>query len=195
MDPDAAAALLGVPADAAPVDVERAWRRRSRDSHPDRFSDATQKAEAAEEFIRMTRARDILLARRMPTSAAVDAESPEEWVIVHRPRWRLIALWAALALVGIFVATFGEPLPFTVADPILRYGLLVAGLVAYAATGRTPFLVLIVIAVAATALHAVLFTTFGTLLGMFLLGAPVIALVTIGHQVATRGQRREAAAQ
>lgn len=188
MDPDAAAALLGVSVDATPVDIERAWRRRSRESHPDRFAGETRdrKARAAEEFIRVTRARDILLART--PGAPADPHPPVEWV-TPRPRWRLIALWAALALVGIFVATFGAPLPFTVVDPILRYGLLLFALVAFAATGRPLFMVLIVIAIAATALHAVLFTTFGTLLGMFLLAAPAIALVTLGRTIAERARR------
>lgn len=188
MDSDAAAALLGVSVDATPVDIERAWRRRSRESHPDRFAGETgdRRARAADEFIRVTRARDVLLARN--PGASVDPRPPMEWV-APRPRWRLIALWAALALVGIFVATFGEPLPFTVVDPILRYGLLLFALVAFAATGRPLFMVLIVIAIAATALHAVLFTTFGTLLGMFLLAAPAIALVTLGRTLAERMRR------
>lgn len=58
-----AAAILRISPDARPEEIERAFRLRARMSHPDRFvgSPAADVAAAANEFVQVTRARDLLL--------------------------------------------------------------------------------------------------------------------------------------
>ncbi len=54
---------------------------------------------------------------------------------------------------------------------------------------RTPWLVIALLALAATAIITVVATTFGALVGLLLLVAPVYGLVTIGRDVAVRRAR------
>jgi hypothetical protein len=59
-----AAALLGVPVDASASDVQRAYLRAARHTHPDVLPDADEagRIAAAAAFDRLTRARDLLVA-------------------------------------------------------------------------------------------------------------------------------------
>lgn len=62
MTPEEAAAVLGVKADSDMVDIDLAYRRRARLSHPDRFAGAPQTdvRDATAEFVRIGIARDVL---------------------------------------------------------------------------------------------------------------------------------------
>ncbi|MDQ1597833.1 MAG: hypothetical protein QOI70_1257, partial [Microbacteriaceae bacterium] len=77
-----AAALLGVAEDASRADIEAAFKRLARLSHPDRFAGASaaRSAAAAEEFIRITEARDMLVgavtAPQRTLSGAVSFDRP-----------------------------------------------------------------------------------------------------------------------
>jgi hypothetical protein len=75
-----AAALLGVPEDAAPQDVQRAYLRAARWTHPDVLPEADEagRRAAGEAFARLTRARDVLLADR-----PLPSQDQAEWF--HRP--------------------------------------------------------------------------------------------------------------
>jgi hypothetical protein len=61
-----AAALLGVPDDAGPAEVQHAYLRAARRTHPDLQpeADETARRAASESFDRLTRARDLLLTTR-----------------------------------------------------------------------------------------------------------------------------------
>ena len=60
-----AAALLGVPEDAPATEVQRAYLRAARRTHPDVLpeADEARRQAAAEAFDRLTRARDVLIGR------------------------------------------------------------------------------------------------------------------------------------
>jgi hypothetical protein len=66
-----AAALLGVPVDAAAAVVQRAYLRAARRTHPDVLPDADDagRRAAADAFDRLTRARDVLVAGGGPVPA------------------------------------------------------------------------------------------------------------------------------
>jgi curved DNA-binding protein CbpA len=66
--PDAAAALLGVPPNCPPEDVERAYRTLVASAHPDRVADLDPRirASAEEITVALNGARDVLLGRGRP---------------------------------------------------------------------------------------------------------------------------------
>lgn len=73
-----AAALLGVPEGAAAHEVQRAYLRAARRTHPDLLPEADEagRQAAGDAFARLTRARDALLADRPP-----GPPEPTEWVV------------------------------------------------------------------------------------------------------------------
>jgi len=176
MSHDDAAQLLGVDAGASAADVERAFRLKARSSHPDAGG-------ADDAFIRLTAARDILLA--VSHAAAVPPVTPRI-PSPRRPSRLLLGTWIGLLALAIALSASGSMLPFTVADPVVRYGLLALGMIGYALTGRRGYLVLGLAAVAATAVSAVLFTTLGALLGLLFMVAPLYGLLLIGQARAPR---------
>jgi curved DNA-binding protein CbpA len=68
MPRDEAAALLGVPVDAVPRDVQRAHLLAARRTHPDVLPEADEagRRAAGAAFARLTSARDVLIADRPP---------------------------------------------------------------------------------------------------------------------------------
>ncbi|WP_345480394.1 J domain-containing protein [Amnibacterium soli] len=73
-----AAALLGVPATATPAEVQRAYLRAARTTHPDLLPDSDEagRRSAAEAFDRLTRARDVLLEPAPPAPPTASAWAP-----------------------------------------------------------------------------------------------------------------------
>ena len=177
MTPDDAARILGVEVGAGRDAVLRAYRVRARSSHPDAGG-------VGDSFVRLTAARDALLA--LPVAAPVTVPRPAP---AARRSWPLFAAWTGLLLLAIFLCAYLAPLPFTVAEPLARFPLLVGGLLGYALTGRRPFLVLGLVALAATALVGILFTTLGALVGLLLMVGAVFGLVTMGQAEARSRQR------
>jgi hypothetical protein len=173
MTPAEAARILGVEFGADREAVQRAYRRLARSSHPDAGG-------ASERFIQLTAARDALLAPPRATPLVVPSVAPRT---AARWSWVLFATWTGLLGLAIFLCAYLAPLPFTLAEPLVRYPLLVIGLAGYALTGRTPFLVLGLIALGATAIMGVLFTTLGALVGLLTMVAAVFGLVTLGQSV------------
>lgn len=168
MTPAAAAALLGVDIQATAPEVEHAFRVRARQVHPDSGG-------ADDAFIRLTEARDILLQPQEPMPFVVGTRP------VRRRSWPLFWTWVGLLALAIALSAIMAPQPFTIAEPLVRYPLLVVGLLGYALTGRTGFGVLAVIAIAATALVALLFTTLGALVGLLIMVAAIYGLALIGR--------------
>lgn len=117
MDRDQAAALLGVPSEADPAVVRRAWRFWARIAHPDVGGDPTH-------FAQLDEARQVLLR---PCPVVVEQQPPRKSlrkVMRRAPHPR----WLALACVGALATAI---LPHFVAAPLA----LAATPAAFAATG------------------------------------------------------------
>ncbi|WEO76520.1 hypothetical protein BJQ94_14255 [Cryobacterium sp. SO2] len=117
------------------------------------------------------------------------ADEPYEPVVPAGP-W-LFWVWVGLYAVAAVIAFIGGPLPYSAADLWLRLLPLGLAAVAFARTGRRGFLAVVVALGAATAVLTILFASFGPLVSMILLGAPVLGLVALGRQ---RGPQRPDAA-
>jgi hypothetical protein len=176
MTPDDAAAALGIAVDASPHEVRAAYRRAARDVHPDRQTDASMRdaALASATFIRVTQARDLLLA------LAVRDAAPTTTLRQARPSTTLMWTWVALLSIGIAASVLASDFPLTPFEPAIRFALLAVSATAFAITGERVWWVLMWVAIAATALETILFTTLGSLLGMLLLAAPIYGLSVIG---------------
>ncbi len=184
MTPEDAAAALGISVDATDSEIQRAFKLRARDSHPDLVGGPLPErgARSAEDFIRITAARDTLLQARHSSTAAAQAVHESTGRPRHRRiSWQAMAAWLSVVVVAAFVSIGGAELPFTVAEPLVRFAVLTLGLVGFAITGKRVYFVLIALAIIVTAVLAITFTTLGALLGMFILSAPVIGLVLAGR--------------
>ena len=177
MTPESAADLLGVAVDATPAEIEAAFTRRARETHPDRFAGAPSAAlaQAHEDFIAITDARALLLAMRTDRPPTVErASSAGFWPI---------RIWTVFLIPGAVLGLSGSavPLPWMlVLVPLL------AAAVALAVTGqRRWFLATVVLAVGYALLTAA-FATFGSLLTLEVLLPPVIAILVLRRGQATR---------
>jgi len=207
MTPAEAAALLDVPVDADLEQVERAFRYHARLSHPDRLASATpaELAAAAARFDSFTRARAVLreaddlrnASHRAGTPSHATTPTPEPADVPQpEPRWAadepypqgvpagpwLFWVWTGLYAVGAAISFVGGPLPYSALDLWLRLiplGLAAAG---FARTGRTAFLAVVVALGGATAALTIAFASFGPLVAMIVLMAPVIGLVALGRR-------------
>lgn len=178
MTVDEAARILGVEPGASADEVQRAYRLRARSSHPDGGG-------ADERFIELVTARDALLAAPQRASSPVEVPLPPRRPIA-RWSWPLFWTWTALLALAIFLCAYLAPLPFTVAEPVVRFPLLAAGLLGYALTGRRGLLILGLVALGATAALGLVFTTIGILIGLLLMVPAVFGLVTLGQGTARR---------
>jgi len=163
MTPDEAAAVLGVPVNASRAEIDAAYRRAARASHPDLAGEPSA-------FVRATQARDVLVESPVLEYVPVVRALPP----LSRP---LFITWVALLGFAIAISVGGSAFPLTPFEPLARFGLLAIGAIGYAITGKRIFMTLAIIAIAWTAVTTVLFTTFGALLGMLLLAAPLYGLL------------------
>ncbi|TFC50270.1 MULTISPECIES: hypothetical protein [unclassified Cryobacterium] len=93
----------------------------------------------------------------------------------------LFWVWTALYALAATISVIGGPLPQSQADLWLRLVPLGLASVAFARTGRTVFLVIVLILGTATAVLTVVFASFGPLVALQLLIAPVLGLVALGR--------------
>ncbi len=93
----------------------------------------------------------------------------------------LFWVWTVLYALAAVISVIGGPLPQSPADLWLRLVPLGLASVAFARTGRTPYLVIVLILGAATAVLTVMFASFGPLVALQLLIAPVLGLVALGR--------------
>ena len=207
MTPADAAAVLGVTLDASPAQIDAAYKRRARASHPDQFVGAgpQQAKAAADEFIRVTDARLLLLryaaehaSRARPTvpttppvaatadrsgrsdrsdSAARPPEAPVSTIV-----------WSYLLIFASVFAFIGGPLPFSPWMLLVLIPTDVAA-IAYARSGRRPFMVAALVMGAVNAGVTIAFASFGALLAFEVLLAPGIALFVLGQRTARRHAR------
>jgi len=192
-----AAALLGVNVEAVPTEIERAFKQRARASHPDRFTGASaaESRAAAAEFIRITEARNLLLRLAAERVGAVGAPQPPSIPLVYTsdPAPRSVprrdgatAIWIFLLIVASVFCFIGGTLPLSPWNLVLILPLDVFA-IAYARTSRQGALVGTLVFGAVNAALAVTIASFGSLVALEILLAPVIALVVIGR---SRRRRR-----
>lgn len=181
MDTTEAARVLGVATDASRVELERAYRRRASESHPDRFAgESSERVSAAsDEFTRVGEAFAVLSAASVPLGLA---RPPVLW-----SRTVVIAWMAVLAL-GVALAISGGPTPFGVVENVVRTALAAVGLVGYVASGRRAFFVIALVALVATALFTLTHATFGALLALLVVEPAAIALLIAGRRVEAAAQ-------
>jgi hypothetical protein len=190
-----AAALLGVAEDASRADIEGAFKRLARLSHPDRFAGASaaRSAAAAAEFIRITEARDLLLdataGHQRTLSGAVLFDRPMGQAQPTADPRRSVGLWTyVLGVVSVF-CFIGGVLPFSPWNLALLLPLDGCA-IAFGRTGRRVFLVGTIIAIAANAVVALAIVSIGSLVALELLLVPVIALVVLGRRQPRSRQSR-----
>ena len=107
------------------------------------------------------------------------ADVPYEPVAPPSP-W-LFWVWLGLYIVAALVSFLGGPLPYSGLDLWLRLLPLGLAAAAYARTGRQGFLAVVVALGGATAALTIAFASFGPLVSMILLAAPVLGLVALGR--------------
>ena len=203
MNSTEAAKLLGIALDATRGEIERAFTQRARMSHPDRFTEVTsaQSKAAAAEFIRATEARNLLLrlaAERLAAervgadrgradAAEGSARITESLVYTPAPVVRGVprhsgaaTIWTFLLLVASVFSFLGGTLPLSPWNLLLLVPL-DACVIAYARTSRQSALVGTLVFGAVNAAVAVAIASFGSLVALEILLAPVIALVVIGQ--------------
>jgi hypothetical protein len=182
MTPEEAAALLRVRADAAAPEIERAFRARARAVHPDRLTNATpaQLADAAHRFARLSTAHELLLREvaERPIEAVLEPDAP---VAPPTGRWLIIG-WLAVLMVAGVISYYGGILPYSRADILLRLLPLAASATAFALSGRRGFLVLTVVFTVASAVLTLALASFGSLVALGLLLAPVLGLIAVGRR-------------
>ncbi|QNE46315.1 J domain-containing protein [Glaciihabitans sp. INWT7] len=199
-----AAQLLGVSAEALPPEIERAFKQRARMSHPDRFTGASpsESRAAAAEFIRVTEARNLLLrlaAERVGAGSASAPRITESLVYTSVPAPRYVPrrsgatiIWTFLLVVASVFCFIGGTLPLSPWNLLLLVPLDFCA-IAYARTSRQAALVGTLVFGAINAAVAVTIASFGSLVALEILLAPVIALVVIGRS--RRGRLPDGAAQ
>lgn len=165
MTPDRAAELLGVPFDATPADIERAFVRRARETHPDAGGSASAFRETIE-------ARDVLL-RLMPATM-LRTDGPQ------RQGPLLLAAWVAILLIAAFLSIYGVAHPFGLVEPLVRWAVLIGAALAYGVTGRRVWLVIAVIAIAATVVLTITNVSFGGLIAPLLISPAMLGLSLSG---------------
>ena len=203
MNSTEAAKLLGVTLNATRGEIERAFSQRARMSHPDRFTGVTsaQSQAVAAEFIRATEARNLLLrlaAERLAAervgadrgradAAEGSARITESLVYTSAPVVRGVprhsgaaTIWTFLLLVASVFSFLGGTLPLSPWNLLLLVPLDVC-VIAYARTSRQSALVGTLVFGAVNAAVAVAIASFGSLVALEILLAPVIALVVIGQ--------------
>ena len=193
-----AARLLGVTLDATRGEIERAFTQRARMSHPDRFTgvSSAQSQAAAAEFIRATEARNLLLRlaaervgadRGRADATAGPPRITESLVYTSAPvargvprRSSAATIWSFLLLVASVFSFLGGTLPLSPWNLLLLVPLDVCA-IAFARTSRQSALVGTLVFGAVNAAVAVAIASFGSLVALEILLAPVIALVVIGR--------------
>ena len=183
-----AAQLLGVRLGATPEEIARAFKQRARVSHPDRFTGASpqQSAATAAEFIRITEARNLLLrvaSERISGAPRVTEPlvytSVPQYRGVPRRSWTT-TIWTSLLMVASIFCFIGGTLPLSPWNLLLLVPLDFC-VIAYARTSRHAALIGTLVFGAVNAAVAVTIASFGSLVALEILLAPVIALVVIGR--------------
>lgn len=207
MTPAEAAAILRVPTGASAEQVERAYRARARESHPDRFAGASERVVAAAEaqFVLVGQARSVLASiagqsagagasgfsgptayatapRFAPGAETPVYEEADPPQIQRRLGWAAVVVWSGLLLFAVTLSFNGGPLAFSHLDFFARLLPLVVVTIAYAVTGFRILLILTALLMIASVVLTIAFVSFGSLIALEVLLVPVIGLVLIGRR-------------
>lgn len=179
-----------------PAEIERAFTRAARSAHPDLFveDDAATRAARAAEFARLAEARDLLVTNAKARVAAVSTgyrpPVPNALPTIPPPPGPyLMSAWIGLLVLAAFLSIYGAPLPFTIAEPLVRWAVLGAALVAFGRTGLRPLLVLTIVALLVTVVMTIILTTLGGLLALLAVLVPMLGLVQAGLAMERRRLR------
>lgn len=169
MTPDEAARLLGVPVGATAGEIEAAFVRLARQTHPDRLAGATPEeiAVASAEFVRVSDARLVMLQARSRVLAAESARTRSPWPL---------RVWTVLLLPGTVITLAGNGIAYPAALAVVP---LVAAVVGLAITGRRWLFTLAVTLGLGFAVLTVVTATFGGLLALGMLQVPVMAILIL----------------
>ena len=174
-----AAALLGCTVDASRADIERAYRTRARETHPDRFVGQTSEsiARAAAEFSRVADAYAILIA----APGVSPGERPAAVAQPPLPRAYVLG-WSAVLALGIFLSVTGDARLLGDIELYARLAALAVGLVGYAFTGRRAYRIVAIIALGVTIAFTLAAAGFGTLLALLVVAPSALALLLAGRR-------------
>lgn len=192
MTPERAAELLGVTVDASPTEVERAFHRRARLTHPDVSADESPE-DAGAAFREAAAARDVLLRPHAPLRRVIDDAYSDGRPVPRVQGAGLIAVWAGLIVLAAFLSIFRSDYPLPIAEPLARWGILLIAAVAYAATGYRVFLVIAIVAEVASLVLTIRYASLGGLLGL-LITLPALLGAFTGGLARERVRRLFAAA-
>lgn len=190
MTPAGAAALLGVEVGATPPEIETAFKRRARTTHPDRFvgAPASRLTAASADFVRISEAREVLLRlvnERDAASARSDRGVGRSGVgtsVPPRRSWWLFGAWTGLLTVALVLAFTGGAFEFSPVDLVVRLVPLGVCSTAYALTGRRVYFVGMLVLAAASVFVTLLFASFGSLLALEILIVPLLGLASLGRR-------------
>ena len=98
----------------------------------------------------------------------------------------LLWTWVGILLIAAFLSIYASAFPLGGVEPFVRFAVIIGSLIAYAHTGMRAWLVLALLALAATAVTTIVFTSIGSLLGMLIMVAPVFGLMLMGVETAKR---------
>jgi len=183
MTPAEASRILGCVEGAPRTEVDRAYRLRARESHPDRFVGQSQERidAAAADFARIGQAYAVL-----STTSAVTLQP-----LAAQPYPRAVVIgWSAVLALGCYLSFTGDARLFGDIEFALRLAALAVGLVGYAFTGRRVFFVVSAIALAITIVSTLAAASFGSLLALFVLAPSALALLSAGRRAASAVARR-----
>ena len=182
MGVELAASILGVPVSVSRADLEVAYRRRARESHPDRFVDASAKrqAQANAEFAAVAEAFAVLSARpEVPVGRSAAPVYAQPQRPIERP---IVIVWCVLLAVGFALTLIGGPAPLGDFERLVRGFAEAAALVAFAFTSRKPFLVVGVALLAVIIVLTFVGPTFGSLIALLATLPASLALVAVGQR-------------
>lgn len=182
MTPADAAEILGVGETASATEIEAAFRRLARQSHPDLFAGrgADAIAAASAKFARVAEAHAVLL-RAMSAAQRPVFVSSAVGVPPQRSPW-LLATWIAMLVVATALSFTAGALPGSWLDLFARMVPFGVVLVGYAVTGGRVFFVLAAVLFVASAVVTLFFASFGSLLAFQVLLVPTLGLWYLGRR-------------
>jgi len=123
MSPADAAKLLGVDADASIPDIQRAFARQARLSHPDLLVDASddERRSAGLRFAELHDARDALLAEKpvVPVRLVDDGRPVRIATGPMRGPWSTFLVFLVLAMIVVFVVTMQDGFRMEMVDNLV----------------------------------------------------------------------------